>query len=97
MDSVDQVNDITNFLGGGWMSIVIGLLAAVILGWLAMKEKKAKRDAAEKETDLQRQREQAQTADRNQDLQEKWDDAADEIEKIRRDARKPEGGNNDQH
>lgn len=91
MDSVDQVNDVTNFLGGGWLSVVIGLLAAIVIGWLKYAEKKAKRDQAEKETDLQRQREQAQTADKNQDLQDKWDDAADEIGDIRRAARKPKG------
>lgn len=97
MGSVDEVQNITDFLGGGWLSVVIGVIAVVIIAWLKMAEKKAKRDQAEKETDLQRQREQAQTADRNQDLQESWDEAADEISAIRRAHKNPEGGNNDQH
>ncbi len=92
MESVDDVQNITDFLGGGWLSVVIGVIAVVIMAWLKREQIKAKRDQAEKETDLQRQREQAQTADKNQDLQEKWDEASDEIGSIRREARKPEGG-----
>lgn len=94
MDSVDEVKNITDFLGGGWLSIVIGVLAVVIIAWLKMAEKKAKRDDAERETDFQRQKEQADTADKNQDLQDKWDDASEDISNIRKEAHK-NGGTSD--
>lgn len=84
MESVDDVQNVTDFLGGGWLSIVIGVLAVVLLAWMKREQIKAKREAAAKETDLQRQREQAQTADRNQDLQAGWDEASDDINAIRR-------------
>lgn len=84
MESVEQVQDITSFLGGGWVSVVIGVLVVIIFGWVKHAEKKAKRDAAEKETDINRQQEQAQTSEENNQLQDKWDDAQSEIDQIRK-------------
>lgn len=93
MESVDDVSNITDFLGGGWLSVVIGVIAVVIIGWLKLQQRKERNDRAEQETDLQRQRQQAETADRNQDLQAGWDEASDDINAIRRSRHNPEGGN----
>lgn len=83
MDAVDTQN-VSDFIGGGPVSIAVGIILMVIFGYVKASQKKAQRDSAEKETDLQRQVEQAKTQDRNQDLQDNWDDASEGIHQARK-------------
>lgn len=94
MENMDDIKNVFDYLGGGWISLVLVVLLGLMVGYLKYAEQKAKRERAQKETDQNRAKDQAGTSEQNQTTQEKWDEGMDEIDKIREEARaqKPDGG-----
>lgn len=88
MDAVGDISDALGFLGGGWLSLILAVALGLFIGYLRYAEKKAKRAKAQKDTDLNRAKDQADAAPSNQKAQDEWDKGADEISKIREEAKK---------
>lgn len=97
MENMDDIKNVFDYLGGGWLSLVLVVLLGLMIGYLKYAEKKAKRERAQKETDQNRAKDQAGTSEQNQTTQEKWDEGMSEIDKLREEARRPNdnGGSND--
>jgi len=89
MEELDDIKNVFDYLGGGWLSLVLVVLLGLMVGYLKYAEKKAKRERAQKETDQNRAKDQAGTSEQNQTAQEKWDEGMSEIDKIREDVRRP--------
>lgn len=83
-------NDIVKTLGGGWLSIVIAVILVGIFAYLKIAEKRAHREQVKKETAKNKAKDQAEVPEHNQGVQDKWDEAGDEIDDIRKKFREKE-------
>lgn len=88
---MEETKNLMDYLGGGWLSLVLAVVLGLFFGYLKFAEQKAKRERAEKDTDLNRAKDQADIAPKNQETQDKWDEGADEIDKIRAEHERSKG------
>ena len=97
MDSstVDNIEKIGSFLdnllgaiSGGWATVAaagsILLLFTILILWLKWKERKARIERARRETEENQIEDQTTTVEENQQAEENWEDAENEIDEIRR-------------
>lgn len=88
MENVDDIGNLYDYLGGGWLSLVLAVVLGLFIGYMKYAEKKARNERAQKETDQNRAKDQADVSESNQTTQEKWDEGMDEIDSIRREAKR---------
>ena len=89
---MEETKDLLDYLGGGWLSLVLAIVLGLFFGYLKHAEKKAKREGAQRDTDLNRAKDQAEIANSNSQTQADWDKASDDIDKIRAEHEKNKGG-----
>ena len=94
METID-FGEIVKVLGGGWLSIAVAAVLVLIFAYLKVAEKRAKREQVKKETAKNRAKDQAEVPEHNQEIQDKWDEAGDDIDEIRKKFKEEETNDND--
>lgn len=95
MDKIDQetVSNISQYLGGGWASVIVTVLVGIGFAYLRHKAKEAKLAGTNKVTDQTAIEAKVEAKESNPEKQAKWDEAINDIDEIRKQAR--QGASND--
>ena len=89
MDAID-FGTIMDAVGGGWAGVVIAAIIVFVFAYLKVAEKKARREQVKKDTAKAKAKDQAGVPAHNQDAQDGWDKAGEEIDDIRKKFREGE-------